>query len=440
MSLAPLSPLLAPAKAFLRLKLHWRILLALVVGAAVGGAVNAWGSADSAIPIFDFIGQLFLRALKMIIVPLIASSIITGVLSVGNAKKLGRLGGKTFLYYMSTSLLAILTGLLLANLIQPGVIDGEAAASRLPLDAEKAAEFATRTSGRGLNSLVEIFVRMVPENPIRAAAEGQILALIFFCLLFGFVVSGMADERGRVLKSFFEGVFEAMMKLTQIIISFAPFGVFGLIAKTTAMTGFDAFLPLAKYFMTVVLALGVHFFLTLPLLLLLVSRIRPSRHYRAMAPALLTAFSTSSSSATLPLTMQCMEKRAGVSNETSSFVLPLGATVNMDGTALYECVAVIFIAQAYGFEMSLTTQIIVVITALLASIGAAGVPNAGLVMIAIILNALGWPLEGMGLILVVDRPLDMMRTTVNVFSDSCGAAIIGQSEGEALGYDCADSA
>ncbi len=435
MFLAFLNPLLAPVRAFLRLKLHWQIFIALAAGALAGGAVKVGGGADATVPVFDFIGQMFLRALKMIIVPLIASSIITGVLGVGSARKLGRLGGKTFLYYMVTSLFAILTGLLLANLIRPGIIGGEAASARLHLDAEKAAEFATKTSGRGLGSLVEIFVRMVPENPIRAAADGQILALIFFCLLFGFAVSGMTGEKGRTLKIFFEGFFDAMMRLTQIVISFAPLGVFGLIAKTTAMTGFDSFLPLGKYFITVVLALGIHFFLTLPLLLFVFGRIRPARQYRAMAPALLTAFSTSSSSATLPLTMQCMEKRAGVSNQTSSFVLPLGATVNMDGTALYECVAVMFIAQAYGFNMSFTVQFIVVITALLASIGAAGIPSAGLVMIAIILNALNWPLEGMGLILVVDRPLDMMRTTVNVFSDSCGAALIARSEGEVLEYE-----
>ena len=268
----------------------------------------------------------------------------------------------------------------------------------------------------------------------RAAVEGDILAVIFFCLLFGFFITTLKDEYKEPLKTFFEAVFKVMMGITHFVIRFAPIGVFGLIAKTTAATGLEVFPPLAKYFITVVLALCIHFFVTLPLILKFFGRVRPANQYRAMAPALLTAFSTSSSSATLPLTIKCTEENAGVSNRVTSFTLPLGATVNMDGTALYECIAAIFIAQAYGFNLDFSVQFIVVLTALLASIGAAGIPSAGLVMIAIILNALDWPLEGVGLILAVDRPLDMLRTTVNVFSDSCGAVVIAQSEGETITY------
>jgi Na+/H+-dicarboxylate symporter len=225
-------------------------------------------------------------------------------------------------------------------------------------------------------------------------------------------------------------MFEVMMRITDLIMRFAPLGVFALVAKVVASTGFDAFALLAMFFVSVVLALAFHFFVTLPLLLYFVGRVNPVLHYKAMGAALLTAFSTASSSATLPITMECVEKNAGVSNRTTSFVLPLGATVNMDGTALYECVAAMFIAQAYGIELGLATQFMVVVIALLTSIGVAGIPSASLVAIAIILAAVGLPVEGIGLILAVDRILDMMRTAVNVFSDSCGAVIIAKSQGE----------
>jgi Na+/H+-dicarboxylate symporter len=221
-----------------------------------------------------------------------------------------------------------------------------------------------------------------------------------------------------------------MMKITDFVMKFAPLGVFALVAKIVASTGFSAFVPLAWFFFTTLAALAIHFLITLPLLLYLVGGVAPWRHYRAMISALLTAFSTASSSATLPLTMECVEKNAGVSNRTTSFVLPLGATINMDGTALYECVAAMFIAQAYGLELSFASQFTIVLVALLTSIGVAGIPAASLVAIAIILAAIGLPAEGIGLILAVDRVLDMVRTTVNVFSDSCGAVIIAKSEGE----------
>ncbi len=431
--------MIGPIKKYLALKLHWQIFIALAAGVFAGLGVGKIGGEDamlfgslSYIAVFDFLGSLFLRALKMIIVPLIAASIITGVTGVGSTKSLGKMGGKTLLYYVSTTFLAILTGLVLVNLIQPGVIDGKPAKEILGLHG--AEEFKEQVGDSGFGSLMDIFIRMVPENPFRAAVEGDILAVIFFCLLFGFCITLLEDKYKQPLATFFQAVFETMMRITHIIICFAPLGVFGLIAKITATTGIDVFLPLAKYFATVGLALLIHAFITLPLILKFVARVRPMDHYRAMAPALLTAFSTSSSSATLPLTMNCVEKNAGVSNRVTSFVLPLGATVNMDGTALYECVAAIFIAQAYGFDLTISVQVLVVVTALLASVGAAGIPSAGLVMIAIILNALDWPLEGMGLILAVDRPLDMMRTTVNVFSDSCGSVVIAATEGERPAY------
>ncbi|MFE8035002.1 dicarboxylate/amino acid:cation symporter [Thiohalocapsa marina] len=412
------------------LKLHWQILIALALAVAIGLMVGQDGAlfGITFYAVFDFVGQLFLNALKMLIVPLILSSIIVGIASVGTTDNLGRLGGKTIGYYAATSLLAILVGLTAVNLIQPGVVDGSPQ-EVFGLSAD-AAELEERFADKGSDDIVAIFLRMIPTNIVAAASDGQMLGLIFFSLLFGFFITRVANQYAEAQYNFWEGVFQIMMKITDLIMKFAPIGVFALVAQTVASTGLAAFVPLAKFFFTVVIALAVHFLIVLPLLLRFVGKVSPLRHYRALSPAQLTAFSTASSSATLPITMDCVEKNAGVSNRTTSFVLPLGATINMDGTALYECVAVLFIAQAYGIELGLATQFTVVLLALLTSIGVAGIPAASLVAIAIILSAVGLPLEGIGLILAVDRILDMMRTAVNVTSDSCGAVIIAKSEGE----------
>jgi DAACS family dicarboxylate/amino acid:cation (Na+ or H+) symporter len=255
------------------------------------------------------------------------------------------------------------------------------------------------------------------------------LGLIFFSLLFGFFLARVKGKSGDSLRNFCQGVFDVMIDMTMFIMKFAPLGVFGLVAKVVAASGFDAFRPLAVFFFTVLIALAIHFFITLSIILKMAG-FKPSRHCKAMTPALLTAFSTSSSSATLPLTMECVEHRAGVSNRVSSFTLPLGATVNMDGTALYECVAAMFIAQIYGLDLNFVTQFQIVLIALLTSIGVAGIPSASLVAISIILASIGLPAEAVGLILVVDRILDMCRTMVNVFSDSVAAVVIGRLEGE----------
>jgi Na+/H+-dicarboxylate symporter len=414
-----------------KLKLHWQILIALGLAVLVGLMVGKDGAIFGLTfyAVFDFVGQLFLNALKMLIVPLIVSSIIVGVAGIGDSENLGRLGAKTIGYYALTSFLAILVGLSVVNLIQPGVIDGSAEAV-FGLSAN-AAELEAQFADKGADDIVAIFLRMVPTNIIAAASEGQMLGLIFFSILYGFFMTRIEKQAAEPQYNFFNGMFQIMMKITDLVMRFAPIGVFALVAKTVASTGLEAFIPLAQFFFTVVIALGIHFAVTLPLLLLLLGHVKPLRHYRAVSPALLTAFSTASSSATLPLTMECIEKNAGVSNKTTSFVLPLGATVNMDGTALYECVAVMFIAQAYGIEMGLATQFTVVLLALMTSIGVAGIPAASLVAIAIILSAVGLPLEGIGLILAVDRVLDMLRTAVNVAGDSAGAVIIAKSEGEA---------
>jgi len=415
----------------MRIQLHWQILIALIlavlVGLAVGPETELLGL--SVVGAFEFLGTLFLNALKMLIVPLIVSSIITGIAGIGQSEALGRLGARTLGYYLVTSLFAILTGLLLVNWIQPGIADGVPVQEVMGLETDGDA-VADKVAGRGAGDIAEIFLRMVPPNIVAAAADGQMLGLIFFSLLFGFFMTRIGEPYAENLFGFWQGTFEVMMRITDWVMRFAPLGVFALVARVVATTGVEAFGPLGAFVATTLAALAVHFLITLPLLLLLVARVNPLAHYRAMAAALVTAFSTASSSATLPITMECVEKNAGVSNRTTSFVLPLGATVNMDGTALYECVAAMFIAQAYGVELGFAEQFTVVLVALLTSIGVAGIPAASLVAITIILAAIGLPLEAVGLILAVDRILDMCRTSVNVFSDSCGAVVIGRLEGE----------
>lgn len=417
-------------RAPLRWPLYAQILLALLLAIIIGLIFDAdtevFGA--SLLSITSYIGSLFLNALKMLIVPLIVSSIIVGMMDL-DGDVLGRLGSKTLLYYLATSLFAILTGLLIVNLIQPGLIDGVPARDSIGLAADTS-DVLQNVAGRGSSDVAEVFLRMIPSNVIAAAAEGQMLGLIFFSLLFGYFVSRLKDSFAETQKNFWQGLLAVMMQITNLVMKFSPIGVFALVCKVVLVSGVDAFAPLAWFFAAVILALCLHMFVTLSLILKLVARVRPTRHFKAMLPALLTAFSTSSSSATLPITMESVETRARVSNRVAGFTLPLGATVNMDGTALYECVAAMFIAQAYGLQLDLATQFTVVMIALLTSVGVAGIPSASLVAISIILGAIGLPLEAVGLILVVDRVLDMCRTAVNVFSDSCCAVTIARLEGE----------
>jgi Na+/H+-dicarboxylate symporter len=284
------------------------------------------------------------------------------------------------------------------------------------------------------SSPVDLLVNIVPENVIQAAASADMLALIFFAIVFGVAVTTLPDKSRATVMDLFDALFEAMMRLTSGIIQFLPIGVFALITRMVGTTGFESFRPLALYALTIFSGLTVHLFVTLPVLLLVLGRISPRIHFANMRDAMLIAFSTSSSGATLPVTMETVEKKVGASNRVSSFVLPMGATVNMDGTAIFECAGALFIAQVLGFPLTVLDQLTVMLTALLASIGAAAVPSAGLVVIFIVLESVG--LTGsavnaiVGSMLAIDRPLDMYRTVVNVFSDSCGAAIIARSEGE----------
>jgi Na+/H+-dicarboxylate symporter len=399
-------------------RLHWQVLIAMAAGATMG-LIGGEEAADR----LAWMGALFVQLLRMIIVPLIFTSIVSGVASVGGGRSLGRLFGKTMGYYVISSGLAILAGLFAVNLIRPGVGAQIAAAERVELP-----ELATPSSP------IDLLFDIVPENVLAAAAESNMLSLIFFSILLGISIAALPREPRAKLTGLFDAGFQAMMKLTGGVIRFLPIGVFGLITGLVGTSGLESFRAFALYMATIATSLAIHLFVTLPLLLILLGRIRPSVHFRNMAEALIMAFSTSSSAATLPLTLSNVENKVGVSNRVSSFVLPMGATVNMDGTALYECAGVLFIAQVLGADLGVAQQLLVVVTALLASIGAAAVPSAGLVVIFIVLEAVN--LRGpevdliVGAMLAIDRPLDMMRTAVNVFSDSCGAAIIARSEGE----------
>ncbi|MFQ5582097.1 MAG: dicarboxylate/amino acid:cation symporter [Mariprofundaceae bacterium] len=391
-----------------------KLLWAMVIAIAAGGISGYfWGEAMLAV---DWLGKLFLTALKMMIVPLVAASIITGVAGLGDVRKLGRLGGASVAYYAITTFIAVSIGLLMANLWRPG--------AGVPLGADLQAP-ETRVGDIGITDLI---LSLVHPNIIGAAADMKLLPIITFCIAFAAALSTLG-KRGEPVIAFFDSLNEGMMKLVHWLMYFAPIGVFALIAaRLGAAGGGEAFFVqlagLAKYALAVISGLLVHA-AVLCVLLYILARQHVAEYLRHMATALMTAFSTASSSATLPLTMDGV-KAADVPETARRFVLPLGATINMDGTALYEAVAVLFIAQAMGIDLSAGQQLLVLLTATMAAIGAAGIPEAGLVTMVIVLEAVGLPLEGIGLILAIDWFLDRCRTTVNVFGDSVGAAVVGR--------------
>lgn len=410
------------------MKLHWQIAIALVAALVAG---NLIGEAGWFMQATDFVGKIFLNALKMLIVPLIVAAIVCGLAGIGDSRTLGRLGLRTLLFYMGTGLLAILTGLAMVNWIEPGVIDGVPAGQRLGLAADTGAVLA-KVQDRSGGDLVGVLQRLIPENPVGAAAEGDMLGLVTFALLFSWALAQLPQALRQAQQDFWQGVYQVMIRLADLVMRFAPLGVFALVSAVIAKTGLAALQPLALFFAAVILGLLTHAVVTLPVVLLVVARVSPLAHFRAVGPALLTAFSTSSSAATLPVTLSSLRERAGVSERVTGFVLPIGANVNTDGTALYECAAALFIAQAYGLELGFATQFTVVLMALLTSVGVAGIPSASLVAIALILTAIGLPLEGVGLILAVDRVLDMCRTTVNVLGDTAATVTVARLEGETI--------
>jgi len=394
------------------LELHWQVLSALVLGVFCGILAPELSLK------LGFLGDLFLRALKMIIIPLIFLSLVDGVAGIRDAGKLGRMGISTMVYYTLSTAMAIVTGIAVVNLIRLGVGLHLGDAATLPEG------FAPVSGGLG-----QFLMRLLPENIFHAAAEGAVLPVITFALLVGIFLARLDSSESRMLIGVLKGGLEVIQSLTLAIISLAPIGIFALLAREVARSGLGVFKELAWYFLAVGLGLCLHFFVTLPLILRYFGRVSPRAHFRAALPALATAFSTASSSATLPLTMECAEKRAGMPAPVASFVLPLGATVNMDGTALYEAVAALCIAQMYGVHLGLMQQGVVLLTSLLASVGAAGIPMAGLVMLVVVLQAVGLPIEGIATILAVDRVLDMMRTATNVWSDFVGTAVVARWSG-----------
>ncbi len=430
-----------------RLAAHWQILAALILATLTAVVLRALFASSGdhrfvtvTLGICTFVGDLFMRALKMIIVPLIVTSVIAGIAGLGGMRGFRRLGAKTVAFYAASSLAAILLGLLLVNVIRPGLVDGQPnivirnAFSQSASTASAAEKEKVAMAGeREAKDFFDIFRAMIPENVVQAAsANGQMLGVIVFSILFALAITKLPSPQADTLHGFFQAGNDAMIVLTGWVMAVAPIGVYALILPVVYQTGAELFVNLGKYFFTVLLALGLHLFVVLPLALKFIGGVSPWAHFRAMRPALLLAFSTASSSGTLPVTMTCVQDGAGVSSRVSSFTLPLGATVNMDGTALYECVAVIFVAQVMGIPMGFGTQFFVVTAALLTSIGVAGIPSASLVAILLILKNSNIPGAETAVIalLSVDRLLDMSRTAVNVFSDSCAAVIIARSEGE----------
>ena len=411
----------------------WPILLAILFGGVVGWQAYPDGMIGgvNVLPFFDVVGTLFINLLKMLIVPLILASVITGVAALGTGPDLGRLGAKTIAFYVVTTLIAVLIALMLVNVITPGEQDGRPVHDQLALTKD-AAEVTAAVKSRADTGTLEAIRSIVPANIVEAAANTKMLGLILFSVLFGFFLARIPQPQQGTVFGFWQGIFLVMMRMTGFVMMVAPIGVFALIAKVVAQSGFGAAGPLGLFALCVVAGLAIYAFVALPLLLAMVARVNPWRLYPAMAPALLTAFSTASSSATLPLSLQCLERRAGVSERIAGFVMPLGASMNHAGSALYECAAAMFIAQAYGSHLSFGTQFTVVILALVTSMGMAGIPAASLVGIAIILAAVGLPPEAIAVLLVFDRILDMCRTAVNVLADAVCTVIVARLEGEAV--------
>ena len=440
----------------MKIKLHWQILIALGLAVFAGlmsmkglfypgetvqvtgyGLDQKWFG-FSFQPMYKTFGDLFLNALKMVVVPLIAASIITSIAGMGSGRSLGRLGLKTISFYLFTSLMAILAGLMMVNLVKPGFVDGKPAHEVIKIQTSQSEKLKQQIEGRDSSEMRDALTRIIPQNVIKTASDNsKMLSLIVFCILFAVFMGRLKKDLLAAQMGFWQGLYEIMIAITNFIMRFAPVGVFGLVAAVVAGLKPDdlsrMFFVVNSFFFTVLGALAIHAFVVIPLILKFVAKVSPMAHFRAMRDALLTAFSTASSSATLPVTLECVEDKAGVSKRTASFVLPLGATVNMDGTALYECVAVIFCAQIFGIDLSFGAQFLIVALALLTSIGVAGIPSASLFAIVIItqrIDPTGAMLAALAIIYIVDRPLDMLRTSVNVLSDSTAAVTVARLEGE----------
>ncbi|MBO4692469.1 MAG: dicarboxylate/amino acid:cation symporter [Bacteroidales bacterium] len=406
----------------LKIALPWQILIGLVLGAVFGILLPKYAH------YIDWAGQIFLRALKMIIIPLVFTSLVVGVASLNSSKDLGRLAGKTIGFYLVTTAIAIAIGLILVNLIRPGV----GANLPTPQDVDLS------TIGKSSTSFMDQIIGIVPANIFYEMSMGNILPVIFFAIIFGFFITKCGDKTRTTLLDLCNAVNDVIMKITMFVISLAPIGVFAIISNMLAkqiLAGnsiSQLIASLGIYLIVVWAGMIIQFFGVLPAAVYFVGKEHPYRHMQKMSTAILTAFSTCSSGAALPISMRDSEQKCGISNKITSFVLPLGATVNMNGTALYEGVTVLFIAQVYGVDMSIAQQLIVLGTVMLSAIGTAGIPMAGFVMLSIALSVAGLPLEAMGLVLAIDQLCDMPRTATNSYGDACGAVVIAKSEGETL--------
>lgn len=431
---------------------HWPIVVALIAGALVGVVLQPFAhpAGDGAPPgwltqmleIFRFVSDLFLRGLKMVIVPLVVASIISGIAGLKSLEGFARMGLKTWAYYILGSLVAVCVGLFMVNTIKPGLVEGKPnptlkAAMDSALNSKSGDEVGNlmKNASGGASSLLDIVRRMIPTNVIEACAKGDLLAIIFFSILFAVAMVLVPGGPPTALRDLFNQLADVMTLITTWVMKFTPLAVFCLVIPAIAEVGLGILQNLVPYVLTVVAALATYTFVVMPIVLK-TAGMSPRKHFRNMGDSMLMAFSTASSTATIPVTMRCVMEEAKVSERVGSFVIPLGATVNMNGTALYECVVVVFAAQVLGIDLSLSQQFIVVLLALVSSIGVAGIPAASLVAIIIIMQNAGFSEDhikaSLGLILTIDRPLDMARTTVNVFGDTVGAVLIAKSEGEKL--------
>lgn len=399
-----------------------KILTGMTAGIVAGLILNrmpeaAWAETWLTRGVFTLLGDGFIRAIKMLVVPLVFISLVAGACGLGDVARLGRVGAKTMGFYLVTTALAITWALLIASLIQPGVgLDLSHIVRQEPTLQES-------------QGLVAVLLNLIPDNPVGAMASGNMLQVIFFALLLGISLA-MIGEAGRPATALVDSLNAAVMKMVHIIMLFAPYGVFGLIARTFATVGFEAMLPLGKYMIAVLLGLTAHMFLTYAAMIRLLAGLSAVRFLRNIGPAATVAFSTSSSNATLPATLECVQRNMGVSRAISSFTIPLGATINMDGTAIMQGTAAVFIAEVYGVDLTLGAMLMIILTATLASIGAAGVPSVGLITLAMVLESVGLPVEGIALIIGIDRLLDMCRTVTNISGDAVCTVLVAKSEGE----------
>ncbi|MFA5325972.1 MAG: dicarboxylate/amino acid:cation symporter [Bacteroidales bacterium] len=409
-----------------KLALHWQILIGIVLGIIVGITLCKFTPYENWSPYIKWAGEIFLRGLGMIVIPLVFTSIAVGVAGMGESKSLGRIAAKTFIFYVVTTAIAASIGLTLVNIVKPGV------GADLNLT-----ENVTKLAGSNI-SIIDQIVRIVPSNIFESLSSGNLLSIIFFAIIFGFFITKVSIKQQETLKDLLQSIYDVIMKITFFIIKLAPYGVFAIVANVVGKQAGNtqSLLNIASSLGIFVLVIWggllIQGGVVLPTLVYTLGKVNPWRHMSKMSSALMTAFSTCSSGAALPINIRDTQEKCGVSSKIAGFTLPLGCTINMNGTALYECVTAIFIAQAYGIDLTMMQQIILVFTSILAAVGTAGIPMAGMVMLTIVLNVVGLPLEGIGLVLAVEQLCDMPRTMINSYGDSCGAVIIAKSEGEKL--------